>query len=93
MPITAKETIVVPSKSFDKKWLTRIEMSAPGPSEEAAGFFVLTPYNDAGEMLPEQAKYFHVNAIFARIAAGDEELGELMGKFLAYAQKLENEEG
>jgi hypothetical protein len=61
--------ITVPEKIFDKLWITQVRISSTGPGQETMAEVVLTPYNDNGQMLPEESKVFTINSIMAKAAA------------------------
>lgn len=49
MPILTREPIVIPSKTLDKFWASRIVISALEVNGEANAQVCLVPYNDLGE--------------------------------------------
>jgi hypothetical protein len=69
MPIMIPTPITVPEKVFDKLWVAQVMISSPGPTQETMAEVVLTPYNEAGELLPEQSKVLSITSIMARATA------------------------
>jgi hypothetical protein len=56
--------LVVPEKTFNKMWVTHINISSPVLAQDGIGANVtLTPYNDNGESLAERAVSFYIKDI------------------------------
>lgn len=93
--IVPSAPIVVPSKSYDKYWVTSISISASSPKAEAMAVLSLIPYiSTTGEIGPVSLGFsLQIPGIFARIKAGDTELAQIMGLILDYADKEAKKQG
>lgn len=66
MPIFTKAPIELTAKTFNKYWVTRVDISSPSPLEEAQAFCILVPYNDNGEVAHSHAETLTVNDIMQK---------------------------
>lgn len=101
MAITPVAPITVPGVVIDTYWLSKLivqspKISAPNalPSQDASAMIELLPYN-AGSLqpVPERAVRIEIKNIFAKVAAGDTDLGTILGLILSYAQKEARSQG
>ena len=72
MPIKPIEDIVVPAKTLDKLWITRLIISAPTLGGDANAEIQLLPYNDQGET--GEIVGISINSILQEILDGNEHL-------------------
>lgn len=93
-PLTPTNPIVV-NKVYDKYWVQNISIGAPSPLGDASASLLMIPYIlSTGELAPDTMAFTMVIPnIFARIAAKDGELKQIMAMILDYASKEAKAQG
>lgn len=90
MPITPKEAIVIPAKTFDKFWLSSLTIAAP-PGGDAVATIVVVPFSDEHGFYHEGTTQFEIKDVLAKASSGNTKISAAYAAILEVVQEAVNQ--